>query len=159
MTGASKRHDGTGGRGRGRRIGRRAVLLVGVAVSAACAGENLFTGPARAGEVGPRVEINAPLDNFSVAIGDSVQVTVNVSSSAGIDFVVFSGVSSASTSQPGFVRFVEETVDLPSPPDTTLSNFLEATTDATVEDVDIIVEATDLVGATAADTVTIRVGS
>ena len=143
------------------RTRRRALVLVAAAGAlAGCAGENLFTPlPVTGGDVGMEVDITAPAASFAVAIGDSVQITVNLTSSAGVDVVVFSGVSSANAAEPGFVRFVEETVDLPSPTDTTLVNFLRATADATVEDVDLIVEATDLLGDVDADTVTIRVGS
>lgn len=145
----------------GRRVRPRAVLLVTAAgLLAACAGENLFTPrPVTGGQVGVEVEITAPQDNFALPVGDSVQITVNLTGSEGIDVVVFSGISAASAQQPGFTRFVEETVDLPSPADTTISNYLRATADVTVEDVDLIVEATDLLGDVSADTVTIRVGS
>lgn len=137
-----------------------AAASLAAALLAACEGENLFTSqPLTGGQVGMQVDITAPAASFAVPIGDSVQITVNLTSGAGVDAVIFSGLSSASSTTPGQARFTQETIDLPAPPDTTISNFLRATVGQPAEDVDLIVQATDLLGDVAADTVTIRVGS
>lgn len=136
---------------------RRPAVCVGVlgATLAACAGENLFTVPTTGGAVGPTVEITVPQDNFAVAVGEPVLVTVNVASTLGVTEVRFVGVSTVGAGD----RFPDVIVALPSPQDTTISRTLEPNTLTTVEEVDIVVEATDLLGETATDRVTIQVGS
>jgi uncharacterized protein YfaS (alpha-2-macroglobulin family) len=124
-----------------------------LAAIAACTGENLFTGPALGGTLlGPTVEITAPAAGATVAPGDSVQVTVNVASANGVSQVTFSGVFGTGTA-----AFISQVVSLSSQ-DTTLSRFLKQT-GTTTGSAMIIVKASDLLAASAADTVTVTIGS
>jgi hypothetical protein len=116
----------------------------------ACTGDNLFTGVgALAGLLGPDVEITAPQNNLGLAVGDSVQVTANVSSPEGVATVKYSGLFTG-----GATAFTEIVVTLPNPQDTTVSRYMKqiGTTTGTVR---VIVEATDALGETGADTVNV----
>jgi hypothetical protein len=120
------------------------------AVLPACTGDNLFTGlGASVGLLGPEVNITAPAANFAMAVGDSVQVTANVSSPDGVSSVKFKGLFSG-----GAAAFTEITFTLPNPQDSTVSRFMRQA-GTTTGNVRIIVEATDVGGDTGADTVTV----
>lgn len=125
-----------------------AVLLAAVALPA-CAGENLFTGSATV-EQGPEVTITAPSANAGVAAGDSVQVLADVTGQRGISQVKFSGTFASG----GATALVEQLVTLPNPPDTTISRFMRRS-GGTTGNVNIIVEATDVLGDKGADTVVV----
>jgi hypothetical protein len=133
----------------GRSTGLRlAVAATLVAAAAACAGENLFTGNASV-EQGPQVTITSPAANASVSVGDSVNVQADIVGSRGISQVKFSGFFTGGTT-----AFTEQTVTLPNPPDTTLARFIRQA-GATTGNVNIIVEATDILGDKGADTVAV----
>ena len=140
--------------------GRHALARVGgavltVAVVAACAGENLFTGPASGGGLlGPQVEITAPQPNITIALEDSVNVTANVSSNEGITEVSFTGTLDAGGPAP----FTPVVVPLTAVTDTTLSRYLKrsGTTGGAAR---IIVTAKDVSGDTGADTISVNLGS
>jgi hypothetical protein len=126
-----------------------AALLVAGTVPA-CTGDNLFTGVgAFAGLLGPEVQITAPQNNLGLAVGDSVQVTANVSSPNGVSSVKYSGLFSG-----GAPAFTEIVVTLPSPQDSTVSRYMKPT-GTTTGTVRVIVEATDALGETGADTVNV----
>jgi hypothetical protein len=135
--------------GRSKRV-RLAGVMLAAAVLPACTGDNLFTGVgASVGLLGPEVEITAPAENFTMAVGDSVQVTAIVSSPNGVSSVTYNGLFSG-----GAVAFTQISFTLPNPQDSTVSRFMRQA-GATTGNVQIIVEATDLLGATGADTVTV----
>jgi hypothetical protein len=130
-----------------------AAMAVGVAVFAACTGENLFTGPTIAGSLlGASVEITEPAEAAAIAVGDSVRVTAHVASENGISQVTFGGVFATGTT-----AFIQQVVSLSSP-DTTISRFLKQAGTATGS-AKIIVQAQDILGSQAADTVTVTIGS
>ncbi|MDH3423642.1 MAG: hypothetical protein OEN00_11665, partial [Gemmatimonadota bacterium] len=138
----------------GRRIRLRvaAAAVAGLAVMAACTGDNLFTGPSLGGTLlGPSVEIEAPAANAVVGATDSVQVRTTVASENGVTQVTLSGVFPTGTA-----AYISQVVSLPNPQDTTISRFLKRSGTATGS-ARIIVQATDLLGGTAADTVTITI--
>ena len=136
---------------RGRSSGLRlaAVALVAVTLPA-CTGENLFTGlGATTGILGPEVDITAPQPNLALTVGDSVQVTANLSAPDGVSSVRYTGLFSG-----GGTAFTEIQFTLPNPQDTTVSRFMRQA-GTTTGNVRIIVEATDLLGAKGADTVVV----
>lgn len=129
---------------------RLAVGVLAAGVLAACAGENLFTElGASTGLLGPEVEITAPQANLALAVGDSVQVTANVSASDGVSQVKYTGLFEG-----GATAFLEQIVPLPNPQDTTVSRYMKQA-GTTTGSVRIIVEARDLLGETGADTVVV----
>jgi hypothetical protein len=126
------------------------LVFVAVTFVVGCTGENLFTGPSLGSSLlGPTAEITAPAPNAVVASGDSVQVTANVASDNGVTEVVFSGVFNTGTA-----ALVSQTVTLPSARDTTISRYLQRSGAATGA-AKVIVQARDVVGATASDTVSV----
>ena len=140
----------------GRRIQLRSVsaAVFAMAALAACTGENLFTGPSLGGgALGPTVDITAPAAGATFATGDSVQVTATVTSANGVTQVTLSGSFATGAS-----AFVTQVVSLPNSPDTTLSRFLKRAGTNTGS-ARIIVQATDLLGGSGADTVAVTIGS
>jgi hypothetical protein len=136
----------------GRSIGLRlqAVLLVAGALPA-CTGDNLFTGlTSLGGLLGPEVEITAPQNNFSMAVGATVTVTADMTSTQGLTEARFFGVYTGG--QPAFT--LTSFLALGGVPDTTLSVIMthQGTTSGNVR---MIVEATDALGEKGADTVNI----
>jgi hypothetical protein len=133
----------------GRSTGLRlAAAMLVAAVASACAGENLFTGLVTS-EQGPTVTITSPAANASVSAGDSLNVQADIVGSRGISQVKFSGFFTGGTT-----AFTEQIVTLPNPPDTTLARFLRQAA-ATTGNVNIIVEATDILGDKGSDTVAV----
>jgi hypothetical protein len=90
----------------------------------------------------------------TIAPGDSVQVTANITSDEGIVQVVWSGRLTAGGADP----FASITVPLSAVTDTTISRFVKrsGTTGGAAE---IIVTATDLTGDLGADTISVTLGS
>jgi hypothetical protein len=137
------------------RTGRRRLCLAGALIVAgslpACTGDNIFTSSfVTGGVLGPQVEITAPQANFTLALGDSVEVTANVSSPEGITTVKFSGTFAG-----GQLAFTEIVVgSLPSPQDTTMTRMMRQAGTGT-GNVRVIVEATDALGEIGADTVNV----
>ena len=128
-----------------------AVMLVAAALPA-CTGDNLFTGlGAFAGLLGPEVEITAPSNNATLGVGDSVQVTANLTSPDGVTTVSFKGLFTG-----GSVAFTEIPFTLPAPQDTTVTRIL-APAGASTGTVLIIVTAGDALGEQGADTVTVSI--
>jgi hypothetical protein len=129
---------------------RLAVALTAAAALPACTGDNLFTGlGAFTGLLGPEVEITAPQNNLTLAVGDSVQVTANVSSPDGVASVKYTGLFTG-----GGEAFTEITVALPNPQDSTVARYMKQA-GTTTGNVRIIVEATDVLGEKGADTVNV----
>jgi hypothetical protein len=131
---------------------RLGMGVLAAAVLAACTGDNLFTGLAISNQLtGPVVNINAPLANLSIKVGDSVQVTAQVTSSQGVSQLSYSGVFDGGTT-----AFTSQVVTLPNPKDTTVSKYMRQS-GTTTGAAKIIVQATDILGGTASDTVAITI--
>jgi hypothetical protein len=148
MTANQTPRPSRGGRSLGLRL---AAALLTAGALPACTGDNLFTGVGVfAGLLGPEVEITAPIANFTLGVGDSLTVTANVQSQDGVTAVRFSGLFSG-----GSAAFTQvEVTNLPSPQDTTLTRVLRQA-GTTTGNVRVIVEATDALGDSGADTVTV----
>ncbi|MSR20871.1 MAG: hypothetical protein EXR91_07820 [Gemmatimonadetes bacterium] len=137
--------------GRGRRLRLAGAVLVEASLPA-CTGDNLFTGlGALSGLLGPEVEITAPQANLTLAVGGSVQVTANVSAPDGVTNVSFKGVFTGRS-----VAFTEIPFTLPVPQDTTVTRTL-VPAGASTGTVRVIVTASDALGETGADTVTVSI--
>lgn len=137
--------------GRSIRLRVAAVMAVGVAVVAACTGENLFTGPSTSTTLlGVTVEVTAPASGDTIPVGDSVQVTAHVQSENSVTQVTFGGVFEGGTT-----AFVSQVVSL-SATDTTISRFLKQAGTST-GGAKIIVLGQDLLGSQAADTVAVTI--
>jgi len=140
-----------------RRSGRRGPLLWAVAGAlfvAACTGDNLFTGPGFANNLlGPSVEITAPQEGLTLAVGDSVEVKANLSSTNGVTVVNYTGHFAN-----GAVAFIGESASLPGPQDTTVANYLRQADGGGTGTVSIVVEAGDATGDRGADTVHVIIG-
>jgi hypothetical protein len=131
---------------------RLAGALLVAAVLPACTGDNLFTGlGASVGLLGPEVDITVPAANLALAVGDSVQVTANVSSPDGITQVKWTG-----TFTTGAGAWQDVVVTLPNPQDTTVSRYLRQLGVQTGS-ARIIVEATEVGGDVGADTVLVSI--
>ena len=128
------------------------VLLV-ASVASACAGENLFSLAASTGDVGPLVDVTAPTEGFTIALGDSVLVTATVTANSGAQTASYRanyvGGSSAA--------FTAETESLGGIAAATLTNYLAAAAGQTEGDVYVVVEVTDGAGLTGADSVKVSV--
>jgi len=130
-----------------------AIGVLALVALAACAGENLFTGPVLGGGIsGPQVEITEPQANITLAVGDSVKVTASMTSSLGIVSVDFVG-----NLDEGGAAFTPVSFALPSPQDTTVFRYLKRS-GTTAGSASIIVTATDEIGDVGADTVAIVLG-
>jgi hypothetical protein len=140
----------------GRRMHARlaGALLAGVVV-AACAGENAFTFAVQASLLGPQVEIIAPVPPVTVAPGDSVEVTANLTSGEGMTEVSWTGTLDAGGSAP----FLPIVVPLAGVLDTTMSRFVKRADGSPAGQAKIIVTATDVTGDTGADTISVTLGS
>ena len=135
----------------------RATILAAAAVAtvAACAGENLFTGPALGGGalLGPQVTITTPQPNISIPPEDSVNVTATLVSAEGITEVSFTGTLDAG----GVAPFTPVVVPLTAVTDTTMSRYLKRS-GTTAGAARIIVTAKDISGDTGADTISVTLG-
>lgn len=136
--------------------GRRVVSRVGVAILAAalvaaCAGENLFTGPGLGSGalLGPEVNITAPVPPVNIAPGDSVNVIATIISDEGVTEVSFTG-----TLEGGAAPFTPIVVSLAAVADTTMSRYLKRS-GATAGAAKIIVTAKEVDGDTGADTISV----
>ncbi|MGI9181999.1 MAG: hypothetical protein ACR2H9_16040, partial [Longimicrobiaceae bacterium] len=159
------------------RLPASAALLVFLAALgfAACGGDSAFptlsgggapgTGGAQ-DRIAPTVEIQAPGEGFSVAVGDSVLVQVRVRDNQAVTSLTLSGfalrgVAALGTEQQ-IPRFATKSVEfdtLAAVRDTVITRYLLATADTTRENaVFLIAVATDAGGNSASDTVRISIG-
>ncbi len=136
---------------RKRRAGRNIGLcLLGSAlIFSACAGENLFSVAAASGELGPTLLITAPTDAFSLALGDSILISVDITASQGAGAATYSGNYSTS----GDAAFVSETETLGGLSFTHVDNYLLAAAGQVAGNVYIVIEVTDQTGGVAKDSV------
>lgn len=138
--------------------GHRGILaatLLSVAVLSGCAGENLFSLAASVSDVGPQVLITTPGESFTIAIGDSVRIVADINASGGAASATYSGTYSDSDE----AAYTGEQETLGGLTITTVNNFLKAVAGQTEGSVYIIVEVTDLAGATGADSVKITIAN
>lgn len=138
-----------------RAIRLRLALATGcLFVTAACTGVNIFpTGVSTSEEQGgpPTLEITQPAAAAALTVGDSVQVTASVTSGTGVNQLTMSGSFLTGTS-----AYVQQVISLSAATDTTVSRFLQPAGTQT-GDARIVVQATDLLGNTGADTVQVTV--
>jgi hypothetical protein len=140
--------------------GRHVASRVGGAILAAmivaaCAGENLFTGPALGSGalLGPEVNITAPVPPVTVPSGDSVLVTATIVSSQGVTEVSFTSTLDVGGTAP----FSPIVIPLTAVTDTTMSRYMKRS-GATTGGAKIIVTAKEAGGNTGADTVAVTLG-
>ncbi len=129
-----------------------AVVLGGL-VLAGCAGENLFSLSASVGELGPQVQMSAPGEGGTIAPGDSIRITADVTSSSGVSSVSYRGNYVSS----GTAAYTAETETLAGETTVSLSNFLLAADGQVAGQVYIVVEATDQIGGTGKDSVKVTI--
>lgn len=157
----------------GTRLLGAAFALLGVTLTAACDGENLFSVPGTPGAAGstgddteaPVVVISTPRgDSLSAKpLGDSVFVSAQITDDVGIASVTFFGVSFRGDVNLGtdevVQRFEEKVITLPvDVVDTTLTRYLLPTADSVKEIAFVIVVAADSTGNIHADTVSLILG-
>jgi DNA-binding beta-propeller fold protein YncE len=149
----------------------RVLLGALLPLVAACGGDNRFQDPV-SGIVTddrdvPLIEIQEPLQEQRVAIGDSILVRVRVHDEVGVDSVVFAGLAVRGRADLGtesrVSRFVSKVLELagarPIVTDTVVSRYLIATADTLSEDsVRIVGRVVDRGGNAASDTVYVGIG-
>jgi hypothetical protein len=123
-----------------------ALLLAG------CAGENLFSAAGSVAGSDPTVEITAPQEAFSLALGASVQILAQVNAPNGLVSADYSGVYAD-----GSAAFVAETETFAGPSFANLDNTIVPAISQTTGEVSIIVRVVDGLGEVKADTVKITV--
>ena len=152
---------------------RSVLVLAGVALLAACDGENRFANPISPNEGAgggadtrpPSVDIQTPRgDSLSAKpLGDSVLVQARVQDNVGVDSVVFVGFAERGDADLGtdevVERFETKSVGLPvGVRDTVITRYLIAVDDTVKETASIVVVAFDAEGNAAADTVQLVLG-
>ena len=136
-----------------RRRVRTAVVAGSLLGFAACAGENLFTGPVSSGGNEPIVDITAPAQGSTLGSGSSVAISAAVDAPNGLVTADYSGVFVAD----GSSAFVPESQSFSRPPFATLNVTLSAQPGGVVGEAAIVVRITDGAGLSASDTVKITV--
>jgi hypothetical protein len=142
----------------------RTLRILGIAVDASgrrgiSTAANLIVADSSA----PTITINAPAQNATVPLQDSVRVNVRIQDPTGIRTIRFQGQATRVDSL-GPTRVVDRfqeksiTFNAPLPRDTTITRYLLATSDTASEAVDIVVSATDSLGNTARSSQVILVG-
>lgn len=133
---------------------RTLCVAAATAVLAACAGENLFTGPL-AGASGPDVEITSPTSGQQFPVGNSVTVEATATSQSGAAVAEFEGVYEAD----GTAAFGTESQSLDGLVNVSLTQELLAVAGQIPGTVVIIVSVTDQQGETGADSVTVTLAN
>lgn len=138
----------------GARSGRASALalVVGAVVLSACAGENLFTGLATSGELGPTVEITAPTEGFTIALGDSILVTASANAPNGGAGVVFRG-----TYTDGSAAYAERTANMNGVQAATLTSYLQPAPGQVAGTPYVVVEVTGVGGGVGRDSVRVTI--
>lgn len=137
------------------RRGRTALTLAAALALSACAGENLFSLAAAVGESGPTVEITAPAENFTTAVGTPLQIKATVNAPSGLQSAQYSAVYTGD----GSVAYTSETENFSNPPFADLDNTLDPILGQVEGDVWAIVRVIDGTGQAKADTVKIKLES
>jgi hypothetical protein len=136
-----------------------------LAVLWACDGQNLFSpSPGLLEGVPPTVDIQTPDDSTGFGIGSDVRVEARITDDAGVDSVVFAGVSFRGDPVLGtdtiVPRYVPKVVRFDQPvTDTVLIRILEPTADSVRDDATIYTIAYDAGGNVGADSVALRLGA
>jgi hypothetical protein len=129
------------------------IILVACAVALpACAGENLFTLPGTGGVTGPDVEITAPTDGFTIALGDSILLTATVNAPVGGAGIVYRG-----TYPDGTAAYAQETGNMNGVQAATLTNYLQAAAGQVAGSPYVVVEVTGVDGEVGADSVKVTI--
>lgn len=129
------------------------VVLASAVVLAACAGENLFTGPATGGGSGPQVDITSPSSGAAVPLGEALEVSASVTAQQGAASAEFKGVYEGD----GDAAYAATSQDLNGIVNLTLTQSLTASADQRAGTAVIIVSITDQGGETGADSVTVNI--
>lgn len=124
-------------------------------MSLGCAGENLFSLAGSVSDSGPAVAISVPSAGFTIALGDSVQVTANVSAPEGAASVSYSGVYSSG----GGAAFTAETQTLANETATTVTNYLAAAAGQTAGEAYLYVQVFDTSGESGIDSVRVTISN
>lgn len=132
-----------------------AATLLSVALLSGCAGENLFSLAASVGEVGPTVLITTPGEAFTITVGDSIQIVADINASGGAATAKYSGTYSDSDE----AAYTGEEETLGGLTITTVNNFLKAVDPQAEGSVYIVVEVTDIGGATGVDSVKVTIAN
>jgi len=137
---------------RRRRVRIPLILLAGVGLLSACAGENLFTGLGTSVEMtAPAVDITTPTEGFNAALGDSLLVEANVNAPNGATSVTYS----ATYETDGEAAYTSLTETLDGSISVRLSESLAAVGGQVTGAALVVVEVTDQTGEKGADTVTV----
>lgn len=127
---------------------KQSLLVAGALAAAACAGENLFTLPGTATQGGPDVEITAPTEGFTLALGDSILITAEVNAPVGGGAILYRG-----TYPDGAAAFAQELGDMNGVQAATLTNYLQAAPGQVTGSPYVVVEVTGLDGQVGVDSV------
>jgi len=134
---------------------RRAAvgILTMTLLLSACAGENLFSLAAVAGALGPEVLITVPGEGFTIAVGDSIQVSAEVTAPDGATSATYSGEYETSRT----AAYAPEAETLGGVGFIRLNNRLLAADGQVTGTVVIVVEVTDQAGAVGKDSVKVTI--
>ena len=129
------------------------AMVLCTAVLAACGGENLFSLAATGSEGGATVDITTPAANFTLAVGDSIQIIADAASPDGLATAEYRG----SYTEDGVDAFVGKTEALGGTLAVTLTNLLGPAPGQVAGSVYIGVEVADQGGSTAKDSVKVTI--
>lgn len=137
------------------KIRPRAALcaLASILLLSACSGENLFSLAAGVGELGPTVQITTPSEGFTISLGDSIQVSAEVTAPDGAASAAYRGAYANS----GTAAYTAETETLGDLTFVRLDNRLLAADGQVAGSVYIVVEVTDVLGAIGKDSVKVTI--
>lgn len=130
---------------------KQSMVVVGAATLVACAGENLFSLPGTAGR-GPDVEITAPAEGLTIAVGDSILITATVNAPVGGADILYRG-----TYPDGTAAYAQETGNMNGVQAATLTNYLQAAAGQVEGSPYIVVEVTGVDGAVGMDSVKVTI--
>jgi hypothetical protein len=140
---------------RGGRAVAAICFLAGTLVLSACAGENLFSLTAGAGAAGATVDITAPGEGFTVALGDSVLVLTDVTAPDRATLVTYRGTHPDT----GDDAYIGQTETLGNVPAATLQTYLKAADTQVSGSAYVVVEVTDALGQTGIDSVKVSIAN
>lgn len=131
---------------------KRSILVVGAATLAACAGENLFSLPGTTGGTSPDVEITAPAEGLTIALGDSILITATVNAPVGGADILYRG-----TYPDGTAAYAQETGNMNGVQAATLTNYLQAAAGQVAGSPYVVVEVTGVDGEVGKDSVKVTI--
>lgn len=138
-----------------RRMPRRFALILGLVATAACTGENLFSLATSASALGPTVDITAPSEGFTIALGDSLLITVSAEAASGVQTLDYRGVHPSGLNAYGPLTVTP----VSGQTSVNITEFLQPSTDQTTGTAWITVTVTDAVGVTGMDSVNVTISN